>query len=154
MNQRDEYGHQGLADLYLRWARRTPDEQESVEYLRKCEMAITDGLAQVRNRVGLWIVSSQVAEYLDDTPGVVQALRKAVADSPAPGIPRYLLAREHLKSGDYPGVVGLLKPLLEASPNQYRAALLYVWALYLQGRPIDESLAVLLLAESAGVADA
>src|SRR5712692_9400966 len=49
-NNKDEYAYQGLATLYVEWAKRTDDSTESTEYLAKAEAVINDGLRHVRVR--------------------------------------------------------------------------------------------------------
>ena len=44
MQSRDDYGYQGLASLYLDWAKRVKSEDESSDYVTKCETTISEGL--------------------------------------------------------------------------------------------------------------
>jgi tetratricopeptide (TPR) repeat protein len=69
LNERDEYGYQGLASLYVDWAERTEDANESAEYIARAESTITEGLRKVRVREGLWIVSSRIQRVLGSPSG-------------------------------------------------------------------------------------
>jgi hypothetical protein len=51
---RDHYGHSGLAQLYLDWAKKVRSEDESSDYLTKSEETISEGLRTVRERESLW----------------------------------------------------------------------------------------------------
>lgn len=154
MNPRDEYGHQGLAQLYLDWARESSSEEETAEYLRRCEDAISKGMREVSDREGLWIVSSNAASFLDDSPKVVAALERAIKENPGASVARYLLGRSYFEQGDYDNVIATLKPRLEVAPDDYRSALLYAQALHVKGASYSEALAVLRLGDPTGGRDA
>jgi len=64
-NPRDTYGHSGLAQLYLDWARKVRNEDESSDYLAKCEQTISGSSSQgERERVSLvgFCRSSEIPE--------------------------------------------------------------------------------------------
>jgi tetratricopeptide (TPR) repeat protein len=154
LNPRDEYGYQGLAQLYLDWARRAPTPEESAVYLRKCEETVDRGLSTVNDREALWIVSSDIADFLGDAPGVLEALEKAIRENPQAGFARYLLAQKYLADARLDDAEKIIKPALKDTPDNYRAALIYARVLHLQGRPYAECIAVLRLGEDTGSQDA
>lgn len=154
LNPRDEYAFQGLADLYLQWAMRAPTAVEKAEYLKQCERTVSDGLTKVRDKEGLWIISASVANFLDDAPGVLEALSRAVDGSPEALVARYLLGREYEERGELEAAVDTLMPILEVQPDQYRAAIVAARSMYKLGRPPSEAAAILNLASLTGERDA
>src|SRR2546426_858496 len=80
MNPRDEYSYQGLALLFLKWAKHIP--AETTEYIAKCEETISEGLRTVNVREGLWLVSAEVQQFLGSAPKYEQALERAIRENP------------------------------------------------------------------------
>jgi tetratricopeptide (TPR) repeat protein/cold shock CspA family protein len=153
INPKDQYGFHGLAELYFHWATRAPTPDEQAEYLAKCEKVISEGLSLVAEKEGLWIVSAAVAEYMDDAPGVIEALERAVSESSDAVIARYLLARKYFESGNYQQVIVTLMPVLESHPDQYRSGMLCARAIYRMGGSLREAAAILNLGSLAGERD-
>ena len=79
----DDYGHSGLASLYLAWSRRKKlSDDEGAEYLEKAETAVAKGLRVVREKTALLIISSDIQKELGNQPERISKLRQAVdADS-------------------------------------------------------------------------
>lgn len=150
---RNEYAYHGLANLFVRWAKRLTSTEEEVEYLAKAEEAIGQGLRDVRNREPLWIVSSDIQHWLGDTPGAMDALAKAVESNPGGVTARYLLARAHYHAGNPAEAVSLLLPLVEASPDEFRACVLLARAQHDLGEPYAKAIAVLQLSSTYGRRD-
>jgi hypothetical protein len=89
MADRDEYGYQSLAQLYVDWARRASTESETADYLARAESVIGDGLRKVSTRDGLWIVSAGIQQVLGNNPQYLTELERAVRSTPASAIARY-----------------------------------------------------------------
>jgi tetratricopeptide (TPR) repeat protein len=154
---RDDYAFQGLADLYLRWAKRISSPDERADYLRRCEGVIAEGLKAVRSKESLWIISADVAGYVGDHPETVAALEKAVNESGS-ALTRYLLAREHYRAHKYRDALAVLEPLVgsgsEDARNEYRACLLYSQAQWKMRRPPADCIPALRVSELYGLRDA
>jgi tetratricopeptide (TPR) repeat protein len=148
---RDEYGYQSLAELYLGWAKRASQDQESADYIRKAEEVITEGLKRVRVREGLWVVSAQIAQWLGDHPAALAALEEAVQSTPGGTIGRYLLGKLYLERGDPTKSKEILQPVIEQSPEEVRACLLYTRAIYQLGASYGECIATLRLCSPHGL---
>ncbi len=153
MNARDEYSYQGLATLYLGWAKRAKSEAESVEYTSKAEEVVNEGLKKVKVREGLWIVSSEIEKWLGDIPSRKMALEKAVEDTPGSPVARYLLGRLYRLSGDAPRALATLEPVLNANHDEFRAITEYALALLDTGRPLREAIAVMRISNTFGLSD-
>ncbi len=151
--RRDAYTYQSLAELYLGWAQRSSSD-EAAEYVTKAEDTIAAGLRVVDDREGLYFVSARIEEFLGNQPEAVHALERAVEESPTSTVARYLLARAYFRSDRWDEVVALLKPVLEQDPQEVRSAVLYAKALERSGRPYDEPVAILRLADLYGRRDA
>lgn len=151
--RRDAYTYQSLAELYLGWAKRSSSE-EAAEYVTKAEDTIAAGLRVVHDREGLYFVSARIEEFLGNRPEALRALERAVSESPTSTIARYLLARAYFDSERWDDVVGVLTPVIEHDPQEYRSAVLYAKALERRGQPYAEAIAVLRLADLYGRRDA
>jgi tetratricopeptide (TPR) repeat protein len=152
MYERDEYSFQGLASLYLEWAKRVP-EPESTEYIAKCEETISEGLKMVRARDGLRIVSSEVEKWLGNKPERLEALKKAVAESPGSIIARYLLGRAYRAASEPEKAMEVLEFVIKNHPNEFRACVEYALALADSGASYSESIAVLHIGNLYGLSD-
>lgn len=151
---RDEYAFQGLARLYLGWARRTVNEEDAVTYVAKAEEVISEGLRIVSDRESLWIVSAEVQEFLGDRPQAINILERAVSEaSPGSIVGRYLLARAYRRGGEFQRSVEILKPVIEQNPEEFRSVVVYAQCLHELGEPYPKCIAVLELASSTGFRD-
>jgi tetratricopeptide (TPR) repeat protein len=150
---RDEYAYQGLALLYLEWAKRAKDAAESAEYVANAEGVIGEGLRLVTVRDGLWIVSSQIQDWIGDEPLRLRALEQAVRSTPGSIIARYLLGRAYRKSGMPEKAVGVLEPLLKDHPDEFRACVEYARVIMDLGQPYAKAIAVLRLGTTYGLGD-
>lgn len=148
-DRRDTYAYQSLAELYLGWAQRADDPAEQAVYLAKCEETIGAGLLRARQRDELWIVSSKVQRWIGDKPAAIASLKKAGA-SP---IAMYLLGRAYLNADNPAEARVVLEKVLEAGPEQYRAAMCYAECLLRLGEAYSKALAALRLAELYGLRD-
>jgi tetratricopeptide (TPR) repeat protein len=149
---RDEYCYQGLASLYLDWAKRVP-EPESTEYVAKCEEVISEGLRVVRVRDGLRIVSSEVEKWLGNKPERLVALRQAVADSPGSVVARYLLGRAYRTAGEPRKALEVLDFVIKNHPNEFRSCIEYALALLDSGAGYSQAIAVLDIGSLYGLGD-
>jgi len=150
--ERDEYAYHGLAQLYLDWARRV-DNEESAEYISKSEGVISEGLRKVRIRDRLWIASAEVESLLGNKPAHLQALEKAVAETPGSIIARYLLGRRYRKSAQSQKAIQVLQPVIKAHPEEFRSSIEYALASLELGEPYSRSIAVLNLSTLYGLSD-
>lgn len=153
MGSRDEYAYHALARLYLGWARRVAADEERALYLARSEETIDHGLREVRQRESLYIVSSEIQQFVGDEPGAIRSLEKAIDLHPERRVARFILARTRLKNGDPGSAVQLLDPVLEKDPEDTRAAVLYARALEAAGSAYSTPIAVLQQASLYGVKD-
>ncbi len=153
MDKRDEYAYQGLADLYVSWAKRTNDPIEATEYLGRAEAVITDGVRHVRVRDGLWIVSSHIQSILGDTPQYMKALQRAASGTPPSVVASYLLGRAYRQSGNPQQAIDVLRPILEANTDEYRVCIELVRSMEAIGAPYSSCIAVLNLSTLYGLND-
>jgi tetratricopeptide (TPR) repeat protein len=149
---RDEYFYQGLATVYLDWAKRVTDP-ESTEYINKAEGVISEGLRRAKVRDGLWIVSSEIENLLGHQPSRLKALEKAVAETPGSIIARYLLGKAYRKSGNPEKTIQVLEPVIKNHSEEFRACVEYALALNDLGEPYSKSIAVLRLGTLFGLND-
>ncbi len=152
MYERDEYSYQGLATLYLAWAKRTGDT-EATEYIQKCEEVISEGLRKAYVRDGLWIVSSEVEKFLGDEPSRIVALERAVQESPGSVIARYLLGRLYRQTNQAAKAIEVLEPVIRNHPDEFRACIEYARALLLLGETLPKAIAILRLGARFGFGD-
>lgn len=150
---RDEYSYQGLAQLYLGWAKHAPSEEEAASYIAKAEEVITEGLKAVRDRESLWLVSSEIQKWLGDEPSHLQALVKAVAENPGSIISRYLLGRAYRKAGRLQDAKEVLYKVVSEHPDEFRACTEYARTLHQLGEPYPSSIAVLKMGSLYGLSD-
>lgn len=152
-NSRDHYGYTGLAQLYLDWANRISNEDEASDYITKCEEVISDGLRQVRDRDGLWIVSADVQKFLGNNPGRIAKLKKAVQENAKSVIPRYLLGREYRSAGEPDKCIEVLTPVVTTHFREFRSFVEYVRAMVDMNQPYSKCIAVLTQAQLDGLTD-
>ncbi|MFZ6732481.1 SIR2 family protein [Undibacterium sp. Ji42W] len=154
---KDEYAYQGLADLFLAWARKSENEEEAAKYIQKAEEVISEGLRNVRVRDGLWIVSSEISNWLGDQPARLQSLERAVKESPTSTVARYLLAKQYRIAGHPEKAKETLHADVLANPDEYRSVLEYALAILDIGTDMTknwkEAIAVLSLSTTYGLGD-
>ena len=150
---KDHYGYHGLAQLYLEWAKRVQSDDESSDYLTKCEDTISEGLRMVRERESLWVVSAEVQKFLGNSPGRIEKLKKAVAETKTGAVARYLLARVYRQQGHAKECMSVLEPVIKTKFNEFRAFVEYVRAMLLTGETYSKCAAVLSQAQLDGVTD-
>ncbi|MGB6065636.1 MAG: hypothetical protein WBG50_12575 [Desulfomonilaceae bacterium] len=153
MKEDDEYCHVGLAQLYFGWAQRASSDEESAEYLAKAEGIISEGLRKVTVKDALWVESSKIERFLGNESRHVDALRRAVSESPGGVVPRYLLGRAYRKRGDYQAALEVLDPIVKDYPDEFRSFLEYAHTLIALGRTLGEAIAVLRLSTLYGLSD-
>jgi tetratricopeptide (TPR) repeat protein len=150
---RDEYCYQGLAQLYLGWAKRAPTSEESTEYVMKAEQVVNEGLKQVQVRYGLWIESSNIEAYLGNEPSRLQALEQAVRDTPGSIVSRYLLGRAYRKAGRIDDALRVLEPIIKDHHDEFRSFVEFALCLAIKNKSYEESIAVLKLSTLYGYSD-
>lgn len=154
MNAKDDFSYQSLASLYLEWAKKAKSEDESSEYITKCEQAISDGLRSCKYREALWVVSSEVRKWLGNQPSRIEKLRHAVSESTAESvIPRYLLGRAYRQQGFPEKAMAVLDPVVKSKFDEFRSFVEYVKSMLLLGEPYSKCAAVLSQCRLDGVTD-
>lgn len=143
MHEKDEYSYQGLAQLYLGWAKLSKQEDEKIEYITKAENIINEGLKKVRVGESLWIESANIQNFLGDQPSRIKDLERAVKDTPGSIISRYLLGRAYSQNGSYDKSIDILKPIIINNPEEYRPFIEYALSIIYLGKPYKEAIAVL-----------
>jgi protein involved in temperature-dependent protein secretion len=153
IHNRDGYSYQGLAELYLGWAKRALSDDEAASYVAKAEEVINEGLRVVRLRDGLWLVSSEVQKWLGDQPSHFKALERAVADNPEGIVANHLLRRAYRKAGRLGEAKVILHKLISKHPTEFRACVEYARTLHELGEPYSTGIAVLRLSMPHGLSD-
>ena len=153
MAPRDEFCYQGLAALYLGWAKRCGSEPEAADYIAKAEGVISKGLREARVRDTLWIESANIQSFLGNNPGYLGALEKAVLATPGSIVARYLLGRAYRKEGRMKEAADVLKPVIVSYPEEYISHVEYAFVLYYMGKSYGECIAVLQQSTLYGYSD-
>jgi len=153
IHPKDDYCYQGLAQLFLDWAKRCENSEEATTYIAKAEEIVNDGLKNVRVRDSLWIVSSNIQSWLGNQHSRVLALEKAVRESPGSIIARYLLARSYRKMEEYQKAIDLLDPIIKNYHDEFRSFVEYAVSLMMVKHTYSESIAILQLSTLYGFGD-
>lgn len=153
MYAKDQYAYQSLAQLYVDWAERASDQAEAADYLSRAEGIISDGLRTVVVRDGLWIVSAGIQELLGKQPEYIRELQRAVRSSPTSVVARYLLGRAYRKAGKPDQALIVLKPIIEANTEEFRAFVEYARSMHDLGEPYARTIAVLRMSTLYGYSD-
>jgi len=144
LKERDQYGHSGLADLYLRWSRRPKiSVEEANEYLQRAEGVVAEGLKVVSERTSLLIISAEIQRELGNKPAQLAKLREAVANNSASKVGRYLLGRVLRTEGNPQKAMEVLEPVIRTDFNNVEAYLEYTRAMLDAGEPISKCVATL-----------
>lgn len=151
--QKDEYSYQGLARLYIEWAKKVEGTEEFTAYLSKAEEVINEGLKVVRIKDGLWIESASIQQILGNEPFRLKALETAVQVSPGSIIARYLLGRAYRKSSRCHDALRILEPIINNHHEEFRAFVEYAICLVLEGRPYNEIAQTLRISTLYGLSD-
>ncbi len=152
-HNRDDYSYQGLAELYLGWAKKIENPEEATAYIAKAEEVINEGLKLVRTRDSLWVVSSEIQKWLGNQPAHLRALEKAVSENPGGVIAPYLFGRACRRSGQVEKALHVLKSLVAKNPNEFRPTVEYALALVESGEQYSKAIAVLHLSTLFGLSD-
>lgn len=149
----DDYGHTGLANLYLNWAKKTKSEDEATEYLTKAETVVSKGLKQVSDRTSLLITSSEIQRELGNQPAWLGKLREAVHTNSASVIGRYLLGRAYRRQGLPDKTIEVLDPVIRTEFKEVRSYIEYTRAMLEIGEPIKKCGATLMQCRLDGMSD-
>lgn len=154
LDAKDDYAYQGLAKLFLEWAKKSnAGEEESTKYIQKAEEVISQGLRVVRERDSLWIVSSEIANWLGDQEKRLIALERAVKEVPTSSVARYLLARQYRLAGFPEKATPILHPIVTSNPDDYRVVLEYALSVWQINGNLREAIALLSLSTTYGLGD-
>jgi len=154
MNAKDDFSFQSLSSLYLAWAKKAKSDEESSEYITKCEQVISDGLRSVKDREALWVVSSEVRKWLGNQPSRIEKLKNAVSESAATSvIARYLLGRAYRQQGFPEKALAVLEPVVKSRFDEFRSFVEYVKSMLLLAEPYSKCIAVLSQCRLDGVTD-
>lgn len=153
MNSSDEYCYQGLAQLYLAWAKKVKDEEQRTAYINKAEAVINDGLKKVRNKEGLWIESANIDSFIRDNLARIRSLETAVANAPRSIISRYLLAKAYNLNNQYDKSIEILSTLVRENPDEYRPSIEYAYTIIKSGGSVENAIAVLSQSTLYGYSD-
>lgn len=154
MNEKDEYCYQGLAQLYLDWAKSVTSEEERILYINKAEDIINEGMKKARDKEALWIESANIDAFIGDHPSKIRALESAVRDAPGSIIARYLLARAYNMNNQFEKGIPLLAELTKEYPDEYRPSIEYSMAILKTGGNLNSAIAVLEQSTLFGYSDA
>lgn len=143
MGPKNSYCYQGLAQLYVEWAKKCGSDSEATDYIAKAEGIINEGLRMVRIRDSLWIESANIQRFLGDNPGYIKFLERAIQDRPTSIIARYLLGRIYRKEEKYDSAVNILTPVVQNHHDEFRSFVEYALSIYRLGKPLKECIAVL-----------
>lgn len=153
MNDKDEYCYQGLAQLYLGWAKIVQTDEERTLYLNKAEEIINEGMKKARDKEALWIESANIDDFIGDKTSKINSLEAAVKNAPGSIISRYLLAKAYNMNDQFDKGIPLLFDLVKDYPDEYRPAIEYSLALLKTGHPLESAIAVLELSTLYGYSD-
>jgi tetratricopeptide (TPR) repeat protein len=153
LNQRDAYGYQSLAELYLAWGEKATDEREVVSYLTKAQETVSRGIEHAAILEGLYVVESRIHKFLGDTPARIEALRAALEQSPTSAIVRFLLGTALQSDGKLDESIKVLHDGVEAHPDDSRLAKAYALALRSDNQDYSKAVAVMRLASMTGSRD-
>ena len=148
-----EYCYQGLAQLYIGWAKRAKIPDERAAYLSRAEETISEGLRNVRVRDGLWIESANIQKLLGDEPSCLAALRNAVRSAPGSIISRYLLGKYYRKTKQYADAMQILEPMIKDNPQEYRLLVEYAISMIHIDSRYEDAIAILNLGRLYGLGD-
>lgn len=151
--ERDEYGYQGLAQLYREWAEKASSSDETAEYITKAEDIINEGLKIVNSRSSLWIESSKIQSFLGEEPSRIEALAIAVKESPGSIIARYILGRTYRIMKQYKSSVGVLEYVITHHHDEFRCFVEYALSLSALRKEYNEAIAILKLSTLYGLSD-
>ncbi len=153
LGRTDPHPYQGLAQLYLGWAKRAESQEEIAEYVAKAEEVIGEGLREAQDRESLWIESAELQQWVGNRPATLEALKKAVLANPKGSVGRYLLGRAYLHAGKAKDAVDVLLTALQNDPNEFRSAVACARAMVELGEPYKKAIAILKLASLYGMRD-
>ena len=151
----DEYGHTGLANLYINWSRRSKmSTDEANEYLEKAESVVSQALKVVSDRTSLLIASAEIQKEIGNEPERISKLRQAVDSNKASEIGRYLLGRAYRDQGYPKNTIEVLDPIIKSDFRNVRAYVEYTRAMLDIGEPIKKCAATLAQCRLDGEQDA
>lgn len=151
----DDYGHTGLARLYIDWSRRPKvSAEEANEYLEKAESVVSNALRVVSARTSVLIVSAEIQRDFGNEPERISKLREAVDSNKASEVGRYLLGRAYRDQGHPKKTMEVLEPIIKSDFKNVRAYIEYTRAMLDLGEPIRKCAATLVQCRLDGEQDA
>jgi len=98
-------------------------------------------------------VSSEVEKWLGNEPSRLEALEKAVKDSPGSVIARYLLGRAYRRNERPTDALKVLDPVIKGHGEEFRAVTEYALSMLDQGEPFSKAIAIMRLSTVYGLSD-
>jgi tetratricopeptide (TPR) repeat protein len=152
-NKKDAYSYQSLGKMYLGWAEKVSSDEEKAAYIQKAEETISEGLKYCKEKDRLWIVSSEIEEWLGNEPTQLIALETAVKDSPGSVIARYLLAKKYRQLNRFDDAINALDPIIKGHQEEFRSFIEYALNMLASGKSYPETIAVLEIPSVIGLSD-
>jgi len=157
-NERDPYGYQGLGELYLEWVKKVDDINEETLYLSKAEDILTKGLMKVYDKESIWVELSKIDEYLNNAPGQIDKLKRAVLLAPESPVANFLLGKTYSLQCEYDEAIKIFQPIFQNRPQEYRSSIEYAKAKVLKENGstdgIKEAISILQQSTLNGFTDA
>ena len=153
MSNTDEFGYQGLAELYIDWAKYINDINEKSDYITKAATIVEEGMYHVKNKDSMWVTSSRIQEYLDNEPDQISNLERALQFNPNSRIARLLLSRVYARRGHYDIAEQVLRPAVLEEPNDYRIHIDYAIAALHNRKNYNEAISILQQSTMYGFSD-
>jgi len=152
-NSRDEYAYQSLAELYLEWARKSHNADESIDYLNRAQEVVFRGLQNVRQREGLYLVTARIAQEVGDTPARLAALRQALEVAPTSAVVRFVLGTALRRDRQFEEAISVLLEGLTTVPDDPHLALALAMTYHESGSEYRDCIAVLYISRMRGQRD-
>ena len=152
-DNRDDYGYQSLAELYLKWATRVGSDEEKTAYVVKAEEVISEGMQFARKKESLHIQASKIQRFIGNNPSRIEELEKAVSSNPNSIISRYLLASAYFHKNREKEAIDVLKHTIENESLAFRSHILYAKCLLKLKEPLAKAIAILRQSTLYGLSD-
>ncbi len=140
MKDNDSYGYQGISELFIDWAKKTDDSDEEELYLAKAEEILTEALSKVPDKETIWVELSKIDNYLCNTPGQIEKLKRAYSLAPDSSIALHFLAKALAADKKYDDAIELFQSVFQKEPYKYRNSIEYAKTIVLSQNADEESI--------------